>query len=114
MIRQIESKVVNRLRQVTSAIKQDGANQVSIITSTAERQAAVEFAKAAAVRPAIVGKAMAEISGDAEVAETMFEILETQRIVEGECNLTLVRMPAHGMLADLLAAEPGAAQAMTK
>src|SRR5207248_9413626 len=41
MIKQIESKVVNRLRQVTSAIKQDGANQVSIITSTAERQAAV-------------------------------------------------------------------------
>ena len=35
MIHQIESKVVNRLRQVTSAIKQDGANQVSIITSTA-------------------------------------------------------------------------------
>ena len=51
MIRQIEEKVVNRLRQVTSAIKQDGANQVSIITSTAERQAAVEFAKAAAMRP---------------------------------------------------------------
>ncbi len=40
MIHQIESKVVNRLRQVTSAIKQDGANQVSIITSTAERNAA--------------------------------------------------------------------------
>ena len=39
--------MVNRLRQVTSAIKQDGANQVSIITSTAERQAAVEFARAA-------------------------------------------------------------------
>ena len=37
MIRQIEEKVVNRLRQVTSAIRQDGANQVSIITSTAER-----------------------------------------------------------------------------
>jgi regulator of protease activity HflC (stomatin/prohibitin superfamily) len=29
MIKQIEEKVVNRLRQVTSAIKQDGANQVS-------------------------------------------------------------------------------------
>ena len=52
-------KVVNRLRQVTSAIKQDGANQVSIITSTAERQAAVEFAKAAAMRPHIVGEALA-------------------------------------------------------
>ena len=35
MIAQIEAKVVNRLRQVTSAIQQDGMNQVSIITSTA-------------------------------------------------------------------------------
>ena len=58
MIRQIESKVVNRLRQVTSAIKQDGANQVNIITSTAERAAAVEFAKAAAIRPKIVGETL--------------------------------------------------------
>ena len=49
---------MNRLRQVTSAIKQDGANQVSIITSTAERQAAIEFAKAAAMRPQIVGAAL--------------------------------------------------------
>src|SRR5450755_2317919 len=53
MIRQIEEKVVNRLRQVTSAIKQDGANQVNIIASTAKQQAAIEFAKAAAVRPQI-------------------------------------------------------------
>ena len=36
MIRQIEEKVVNRLRQVTSAIRQDGANRVNIIASTAE------------------------------------------------------------------------------
>jgi len=110
MIKQIESKVVNRLRQVTAAIKQDGVNQVSIITSTAERQAAVEFGKAAAVRPAIVGKAMAEISSDAEVAEAMFELLETQRIVEGEANLTLVRAPGQAMLSDLLAAEPARRQ----
>ena len=47
--------------QVTSAIKQDGANQVGIITSTADRQAAVEFAKAAAMRPRIVGEALQEI-----------------------------------------------------
>lgn len=109
MIRQIESKVVNRLRQVTAAIRQDGANQVSIIKSTAERQAAIEFGKASAVRPAIVGKAMANICSDPEVAQTVFEILETQRMVEGECHLTLVRVPVHGLLADLLAAEPGIA-----
>jgi len=106
MIRQIESKVVNRLRQVTAAIRQDGANQVSIIRSTAERQAAIEFGKAAAVRPAIVGKAMASLCRDAEVAETAFEILETQRIVEGEANLTLLRIPEQALLAELLTAEP--------
>ncbi|MEZ0295010.1 MAG: SPFH domain-containing protein, partial [Candidatus Methylacidiphilales bacterium] len=48
MIRQIEEKVVNRLRQVTSAIRQHGANQVNLMTSTADRQAASAFAKAAA------------------------------------------------------------------
>jgi regulator of protease activity HflC (stomatin/prohibitin superfamily) len=110
MIRQIESKVVNRLRQVTAAIRQDGMNQVSIVTSTAERQAAVEFGKAAAVRPAIVGKAMAEISSDAEVAEALFELLETRYIVEGKASLTLLHAPGHTMLADLLTAEPGARQ----
>ncbi len=87
MIKQIESKVVNRLRQVTSAIKQDGANQVSIITSTAEREAAVEFAKAAAIRPSIVGEALQKISRDPEVAAALFEVLETQKIIEGKAHI---------------------------
>jgi len=90
MIQQIEEKVVNRLRQVTSAIKQDGANQVSIITSTAERQAAIEFAKAAAMRPEIVGVALEKISQDPEISNTMFEILETQNIIDGKAEITLV------------------------
>jgi len=90
MIRQIEEKVVNRLRQVTSAIKQDGANQVNIITSTAEQRAAVEFAKAAAIRPQIVGAALQEISQDSEIAEALFRTLETQNIVDGEATITLV------------------------
>jgi regulator of protease activity HflC (stomatin/prohibitin superfamily) len=104
MIHQIESKVVNRLRQVTAAIKQDGANQVSIITSTAEMQAAVEFGKAAAVRPAIVGAAMNRIAGQPDVAEALFEILETQRLLEGKGGLTLVRGGSGPLLTDLLAA----------
>ena len=69
MIRQIEEKVVNRLRQVTSAIRQDGANQVSIITSSAERQAAVAFAQAAVIRPNMIGSALREISGDPDVSK---------------------------------------------
>ena len=90
MIQQIEEKVVNRLRQVTSAIRQDGTNQVNLITSTAERQAAIEFAKAAAMRPFIVGSALNTIAQDEEVAEVMFEILENQRMLEGNVNVTLI------------------------
>lgn len=108
MIRQIESKVVNRLRQVTSSIKQDGTNQVNIISSTAERQAAVEFAKAGAIRPQIVGAALDEISRDPDVAEALFNVLETQRILESGATITLIpeNMP---MLTNLLAAaEPKA------
>jgi regulator of protease activity HflC (stomatin/prohibitin superfamily) len=110
MIRQIESKVVNRLRQVTSSIKQDGTNQVNIITSTAERQAAVEFAKAGAVRPQIVGTALEEIARDSDVSETLFQVLETQKLLGGKAAITLVpgRSP---ILSDLLAAAPAPAPA---
>jgi len=104
MIAQIEAKVVNRLRQVTAAIKQAGANQVSIITSTAERQAAIEFAKAAAMRPHIVGEALQEISKDKEVSEALFQALETQNILDSQAEITLV--PANsGVLSQLLVAQ---------
>ena len=103
MIKQIESKVVNRLRQVTSAIKQDGANQVNIITSTAERQAAIEFARAAAIRPEIVGATLQKISQDPELASVMFEILECQQIIEGEARITMLPNGGH-LLGQLLAA----------
>ena len=102
MIRQIEEKVVNRLRQVTSAIRQGGANQVSIITNTAERMAAVEFAKAAAMRPQIVGAALNRISQDPEIEAALFEVLENQRLLEGEARLTLIPQGA-SVLAQLLA-----------
>jgi hypothetical protein len=105
MIKQIEEKVVNRLRQVTSAIKQDGANQVSIITSTAERQAASEFAKAAAMRPRIVGAGLQEIARDPEIARAMFDILEAQKILEGEADITLVPK-GNDLLMQLTAARP--------
>ncbi|MEO6184245.1 MAG: SPFH domain-containing protein [Verrucomicrobiota bacterium] len=102
MIKQIESKVVNRLRQVTSAITQDGANQVSIITSTAERQAAVEFAKAGAIRPKIVGAALQEISKDPDVASALFNVLEIQKMIDGEVRIILLP-DGGGILPQLLA-----------
>lgn len=103
MIKQIEEKVVNRLRQVTAAIKQDGTNQVNIIASTAEQQAAIEFAKAAAMRPQIVGQALQKISEDPDISQALFKVLETQNIIEGQAAITLVP-PNAGLMGNILAA----------
>lgn len=92
MIGQIEQKVVNRLRQVTAAIQQDGTNRVNVIHSTAERQAAVEFAKAAATRPLIVGRALAEIAREPQIASALFDVLETQNMLASE-GLAVTVMP---------------------
>ncbi|MFN8441067.1 MAG: SPFH domain-containing protein [Caldilineaceae bacterium] len=104
MIKQIEEKVVNRLRQVTSAIKQDGANQVSVITSTAERQAAIEFGKANAMRPKIVGDALGNIAADKEVANVLFELLEAQKIIDGKGKITMIPS-GNELLTQLVAAK---------
>jgi regulator of protease activity HflC (stomatin/prohibitin superfamily) len=94
MISQIEQKVVNRLRQVTGAIQQDGANRVNVIRSTAERQAAVEFAKAAATRPRIVGGALGQIAQETNIATALFEVLETQNLLRS--NALEVSVLPHG------------------
>ena len=109
MIRQIEEKVVNRLRQVTSAIRQDGTNQVNIIASTAEREAAAEFARAVAIRSQSVGAALAKISSDKEVSETLFDLLEIQNLLDAKTEITLVPS-GEGLLPALLAGQvpPGA------
>jgi len=87
MIQQIQNKVVNRLRQVTSAIMQEGANQVSVITNAAEREAAIDFGKASAIRPHIVGEMLDEISKDADISKALFEIFEVNRIVTNKIPL---------------------------
>lgn len=90
MIEQIEEKVVNQLRQVTSAIEQDGLNQVNIIASKAEQEASVELAKASAVRPKIVGDTLSKIAEDTEVLSSLFTILESQNVLLNPNELTLV------------------------
>jgi regulator of protease activity HflC (stomatin/prohibitin superfamily) len=91
MIQQIEQKVVNRLRQVTSAIQQDGANRVNVIRSTADRSAAVEFAKAATTRPHIVGTALARVAKDPEISAALFDLLETQNLLQaGRLEVNIV------------------------
>jgi hypothetical protein len=105
MIKQIEEKVVNQLRQVTSAIEQDGLNQVNVIASKADQVASIEFAKAAAIRPQIVSDTLLNISRDPEVLSTLFDILECQKMTEGNNTLTLIPKDGQGnILSQLIAA----------
>ena len=103
MIRQIEQKVVNRLRQVTSAIRQAGTNQVDIITSSAERKAATEFAKARSVRPQMIGQALREIGQDPDVLDAVFATLEVERLVKANAEITLIPDQTTETLVSLLA-----------
>ena len=90
MIHQIEEKVINRLRQVTSSIRQDGVNQVNLISSTAERRAAVEFARASTLRPRVVGEVLSRIGSQPKVAAALFDLLETQRLMSSPGELILL------------------------
>ena len=106
MIDQIEQKVVNRLRQVTSAIRQAGENRVNVIESTAEREAAVEFARAAAVRPRLVGEAFGEIAKDQEVVGALLRVLEVKQLLETNSEITLIPASESAtLLRDLVAAK---------
>ena len=104
MIKQIESKVVNRLKQVTSAINQDGMNRVNVISGSADKEAATELARAAAIRPQIIGQALKTICQDKDVSSALFETLETKVIIESNAELNLIPSQRE-MLSDLIAAK---------
>ena len=103
MIAQIEQKVVNRLRQVTAAIQQDGSNRVNIIRSAADRQAAIELAKAGAMRPRIVGGAIAQIARRADVCTALFDVLEIQQLMWAEGLVVQVIPKGADLLAQMSA-----------
>ena len=103
MIDQIEQKVVNRLRQVTSAIRQAGANRVNVIESKAEREAAIEFARAAAIRPQLVGEAFGTVLA---VVTALLRVLEVNRLLESAGELTIIPGgESDTLLRDLVAAK---------
>jgi regulator of protease activity HflC (stomatin/prohibitin superfamily) len=106
MISQIEQKVVNRLRQVTAGIQQDGANRVNVIRSGAEREAATEFAKAAAMRPQIVGSALSAVARDKELCDALFDVLETQNLLQNQ-KLVVTLMPKGTQMLNELEASRG-------
>ncbi|MCC7280637.1 MAG: SPFH domain-containing protein [Chromatiaceae bacterium] len=91
MVDNITDKVVKRLVQVTSAMKQDGENRVGLIKSQTAYKVSQKMAEASAARPAVVGDALNAIARqDPEVLAAVLEVLETQKLIESGAPVDLV------------------------
>ena len=75
MVDNITDKVVKRLVQVTSAMKQDGENRVGLIESETAKKVSQQLAEASAMRPAVVGRTLNELienmTGQADRLESL-------------------------------------------
>ena len=60
------------------------------------------------MRPEIVGETLHKISQDPTVAEAMFEVLETQKLLQGGGKVVLLPKGAGNMASLLLAGHGGA------
>ena len=98
MIAEIQRKVVNRLRQVTAAMKQAGDNTVAIIHSEADKQASQRLGQAQAVRPEVVGRALAEIQREPEVAQALFRLLEITATLRSPGKVVLADSGVTGLI----------------
>ncbi len=97
MVDNITEKVVKRLVQVTSAMKQDGENRVGLIKSQTAYKVSQTMAEASTKRPEIVGKALNEIAKqDAEILDAVVEVLEVERLLKSEAEIEV--LPADASL----------------
>lgn len=82
MVDNITEKVVKRLVQVTSAMKQDGENRVGLIKSQTAYKVSQRMAEAAAARPEVVGDALNEIAQrDPEVLNAVLDVMEADQLI---------------------------------
>ncbi len=89
MIVEIQREVVNRLRQVTAAMRQAGENEVAIIHSEADKKASQRLGQSQAVRPHVIGQALAEIQKMPEVANALFSLLDIQATLKSPGKVIL-------------------------
>jgi hypothetical protein len=91
MVQNITEKVVKRLVQVTSAMKQDGENRVGLIRSETAYKVSQKMAEASAARPRIVGIALNEIAKlDPEIMDTVLEVLEIGNLLESGATIDIL------------------------
>jgi regulator of protease activity HflC (stomatin/prohibitin superfamily) len=105
MVDNITEKVVKRLVQVTSAMKQDGENRVGLIKSQTAYKVSQKMAEASATRPAVVGQALNEIARqDPAVLEAVLDVMEVQKLVESGAEIDV--LPANAQVFVQLGAAP--------
>lgn len=98
MVHNITDKVVKRLIQVTSAMKQDGENRVGLIKSETAKEVSQKMAEAGAMRPDIVGKMLNEIGKeDPEILESTLEVMEVEKLLASRAEISLVPREANVM-----------------
>jgi len=83
MVDNITEKVVKRLVQVTSAMKQDGDNRVGLIRSETANKVSQTMAEATALRPAVVGASLNRIAQqDPEILTAVLDVMEAEKLLQ--------------------------------
>lgn len=91
MVENITEKVVKRLVQVTSAMKQDGENRVGLIMSETAFKVSQKMAEAAAARPNIVGRELNQIAKkDAEILDTVLQVMEVDNLLASDATIDIL------------------------
>ncbi len=91
MVDNITEKVVKRLVQVTSAMKQDGENRVGLIDSQTANKVSQKMAEANAARPAVVGAALNSIAeADPEILDTVLNVMEIEKLIKSGADIEVL------------------------
>lgn len=91
MVENITDKVVKRLVQVTSAMKQDGENRVGLIKSETAFKVSQKMAEASAARPKIVGQALNQINQkDPEILDAVVSVMEVEKLLASNASIDIL------------------------
>lgn len=91
MVDNITEKVVKRLVQVTSAMKQDGENRVGLIQSETAKKVSKKLAEASAARPAVVGTTLNAIGrDDSEILDAVIDVMETEKLLKSRAGVDVL------------------------
>ncbi len=91
MVQNITEKVVKRLVQVTSAMKQDGENRVGLIKSETAFKVSQKMGEASAARPKIVGDVLNAIArDDVEILDMVQQVMEVESLLASQASIDIL------------------------